>query len=35
MRPSYIPFTRTLSASFLATFWQLSAGLLAAFRQRS
>jgi len=31
MRPSYIPFTRTLSASFLAVFRRFTGGFPAAF----
>jgi len=31
MRPSYIPFTRTLSASFLAVFRRFAGGFPAAF----
>jgi len=31
MRPSYIPFTRTLSASFLAAFRRFAGGFPAAF----
>ena len=31
MRPSYIPFTRTLSDSFLAAFRRFAGGFPAAF----
>jgi len=31
IRPSYIPFTRTLSASFLAVFHRFAGGFPAAF----